>query len=48
MVQKLQPQQIQTNHRSRLEQFALSFEYDKTLQQVKQDMRVRTLDLDKN
>jgi len=41
MVQK---QQIQTiNSASKLEQFSLGFEYDKTLQQVKQDMHIRTL-----
>lgn len=28
---------------SRLEQFSLGFEYDKTLQQVKHDMQTRTL-----
>ncbi len=37
-------QQIQTitNTASKLERFALSFEYDKTLQQLKREMRVRT------
>jgi hypothetical protein len=27
---------------SQLERFSLSFEYDKTLQQVKREMRIRT------
>ena len=37
-------QQIQTtNIRSQLERFTLGFEYDKTLQQVKREVRVRTL-----
>jgi hypothetical protein len=39
-------QQIQTPHPiSQLERFVLGFEYDKTLQQVKREVRVRT---DKN
>jgi hypothetical protein len=29
---------------SRLDRFNLGFEYDKTLQQVKREMRIRTLD----
>ena len=37
-------QQIETkNTVSQLERFTLGFEYDKTLQQVKREMRVRTL-----
>jgi len=36
-------QQIQiTNPISQLERFTLGFEYDKTLQQVKREVRVRT------
>ena len=39
-----QKQQIKvTNTVSQLERFSLGFEYDKTLQQVKQDMRIRTI-----
>jgi len=38
-----QPQQIQTtNSLSRLERFSLGFEYDKTLQQLRREMRIRT------
>ena len=41
MVQK---QLIHSIHNpSQLEQFSLGFEYDKTLQQVKREMRVRTI-----
>lgn len=40
MAQKQQIQTIETV--SQLERFALGFEYDKTLQEVKRDMRVRT------
>ena len=37
-------QQIQpTNTTSQLERFSLGFEYDKTLQQVKREMRIRTI-----
>jgi len=37
-------QQIQPNNTSSsLEKFSLGFEYDKTLQQVKRDVRIRTL-----
>lgn len=40
-----QKQQIQANNSvSQLERFNLGFEYDKTLQQVKREMRIRTLD----
>lgn len=42
MVQK---QQIQTQplpQISQLERFSISFEYDKTLQEVKRDVRMRT------
>lgn len=36
-------QQIQTTHTaSKLERFSLSFEYDKTIQQVKREVRIRT------
>ncbi len=39
-----QKQQIQTtNPISKLESFNLGFEFDKTLQQVKRDVRFRTL-----
>jgi len=41
MAQKQQIQVIDTI--SRLERFTIGFEYDKTLQQVKHDMRIRTL-----
>jgi len=42
MVQK---QPINTIQRiSQLERFSLGFEYDKTLQQVKHETRIRTLD----
>jgi len=38
-------QQIQTTETaSKLERFVLGFEYDKTLQQVKRDVRIRTLE----
>jgi hypothetical protein len=41
MVRK---QQVKTKDMiSQLEQFALGFEYDKTLKQVKHDVRIRTL-----
>ena len=37
-------QQIQTTSSiSQLERFSIGFEYDKTLQQVKREVRVRTL-----
>jgi hypothetical protein len=44
MVKKLQ---IETSHKaltevSQLSQFTLGFEYDKTLQEVKREVRVRT------
>ena len=32
------------NHPSQLAQFSLAFEYDKTLQQLMREVRVRTLD----
>ena len=39
-----QKQQIRTiNPTSKLESFSLGFEFDKTLQQVKRDVRFRTL-----
>lgn len=38
-----QKQQINTTHIvSQLERFSLGFEYDKTIQQVKSEMRIRT------
>lgn len=38
-----QKQQIQNNTKqSQLERFTLGFEYDKTLQQVKNDVQIRT------
>ena len=41
MVKK---QQIETNHStSALERFSLSFEYDKTLQEIKREVRIRTI-----
>ena len=41
MVKK---QQIQTaNTTSALDRFTLTFEYDKTLQEIKRDVRVRTI-----
>ncbi len=42
MVKK---QQITTNTNttSALDRFSLSFEYDKTLQEIKRDVRVRTI-----
>lgn len=46
MYHKDQKQQIQikaVDTVSQLERFTLGFEYDKTLQQVKKDMRMRTL-----
>lgn len=40
-----QKQQIQvTENTSQLENFNLEFEYDKTLRQVKQEMRIRTIE----
>ncbi len=42
MAQKQQIQAI--NPVSQLERFALGFEYDKTLRQVKYEMRVRTIE----
>ena len=37
-------QQIQsTTTTSQLERFSIGFEYDKTLQQVKREMRIRTI-----
>lgn len=40
-----QPQQItHINTPSKLERFALGFEYDKTLQQLKREVRIRTLE----
>ncbi len=40
----VQNNQIQPDNKSRLDKLVLSFEYDKTLQQIKHDMRIRTLD----
>ncbi|MDB5159759.1 MAG: hypothetical protein JWO99_22 [Candidatus Saccharibacteria bacterium] len=41
MVKK---QQIETNHNpSALERFSLGFEYDKTLQEIKREVRIRTI-----
>ena len=41
MVKK---QQIETSHStSALERFSLSFEYDKTLQEIKREVRIRTI-----
>jgi len=42
MAQKQQIQVINTI--SQLERFTLGFEYDKTLRQVKYEMRVRTIE----
>jgi len=42
MAQKQQIQVINTT--SQLERFTLGFEYDKTLRQVKYEMRVRTIE----
>jgi hypothetical protein len=40
-----QKEQIKNkNSASKLQQFSLGFEYDKTLQQLKHDVRVRTLE----
>jgi hypothetical protein len=40
-----QKQQIHTNHTaSKLERFVIGFEYDKTLQQLKREVRIRTLE----
>jgi hypothetical protein len=40
-----QKQQIQNNHNaSKLERFVIGFEYDKTLQQLKREVRIRTLE----
>jgi hypothetical protein len=40
-----QKQQIRINHTaSKLERFVIGFEYDKTLQQLKNEVRIRTLD----
>jgi hypothetical protein len=39
-----QKEQIEThNTASKLERFVLGFEYDKTLQQLKREVRIRTL-----
>lgn len=38
-----QQQISSTQNISRLERFSLKFEYDKTIQQVKREMRLRTL-----
>ena len=44
----LKQQIIPTNEQhSRLDRFTLSFEYDKTIQQVKHDIRIRALDKSK-
>ena len=42
MRNKQQIQPINTTT-SQLERFSLGFEYDKTLQQVKREMRIRTI-----
>lgn len=42
MVQKQQIQNHPSSTMSQLERFSLGFEYDKTLQEVKRDVRVRT------
>jgi hypothetical protein len=40
-----QKQQIHNNHTaSKLERFVIGFEYDKTLQQLKHEVRIRTLE----
>lgn len=40
-----QQQQVDTmTTPSQLDRFNIGFEYDKTLQQVKRDMRIRTMD----
>jgi len=40
-----QKQQMSTTHTtSKLERFVLGFEYDKTLQQLKREVRIRTLE----
>jgi len=41
MVKKLQIQTIMKT--SALERFSLAFEYDKTLQEIKHDVRIRTI-----
>jgi hypothetical protein len=41
MVKKLQITTIQKT--SALDRFTLAFEYDKTLQEIKRDVRVRTI-----
>jgi len=39
-----QKQQVQTKQTaSKLDRFVLGFEYDKTLQQLKREVRIRTL-----
>lgn len=43
MVQKQNIKAI-NNKTSQLERFSLGFEYDKTLQQVKHDIRIRTFE----
>jgi len=43
MVQKQVINTINTERPSKLEQFSLGFEFDKTLQEVKRDTRARTL-----
>ncbi|HPF31203.1 MAG TPA: hypothetical protein PLO25_02765 [Candidatus Saccharibacteria bacterium] len=44
MAKKHQIQAINTiGTSSKLERFSLSFEYDKTLKEVKREMRIRTL-----
>jgi hypothetical protein len=40
----VQNNQIQPDNKSRLDKLVLNFEYDKTLQQIKHDMRIRTFD----
>jgi len=42
MSNKQQIKHIATTQ-SKLERFAIGFEYDKTLQEVKREMRVRTI-----
>ncbi|MEI6228588.1 MAG: hypothetical protein WCP11_00990 [Candidatus Saccharibacteria bacterium] len=43
MVQKQVINTINVEHPSKLEQFSLGFEFDKTLQEVKRETRARTL-----
>jgi len=43
MVQKQQIQNHPLPATSQLERFSLGFEYDKTLQEIKRNVRVRTI-----